>query len=734
MPLIKRQYPALYGGVSQQPTPLRAPTQAEVEENCYASVVDGNAKRPPLQQIALVSTLSYSGAYCHTINRDSVEQYVVIITNGSIAVNHVDGSSRTINFPHGTGYLATTAPTTDFHAVTVGDYTFIVNKTITVAMKGVAAEQTALPTDYAWLNRNADSGVQNRYRQHPPSATGETYKGDVQTFANLPGQTGVAGTPAEGDLYHVLGSSSDHGFGGYYIVRHGGVWNETVKPGLVNKVDDTTMPWALIRDASGTSFTFTPFSWKQRMVGDYTLNPNPSFVGRKIRDIFFFRNRLGMVADENVVMSSSGDFGNYYRLTVLDILPSEAVDIAASGTAVNLLNFAVPFYNNLMMFSDQAQFQMNVIGTLTPTTVSLDIVTKYEMSKVCKPVGIGSDVYFVSEKGSYATIWNYFVRDNVIVNVAEDVTSHTPRYIPKGVIKMASSTERDMLFVLTTGAQSNIYTYKVTWLQGKKVQSAWNVWKFNPSDTILNIDVVSSRLYVLLQRGTSVSLAFIDLMPLAQPSDLTFDPLLDRRQALTGVYSAGPNSTAFTLPYATTGTFNLVRGGTFGSLSGALVDPTTYTYTGGSTIVTVPGNIGTGPVYAGETYTQKRQFSQVFQIDRDGVAIESGRFQIRTCTVYYANTAYFQTNVDTYGIGPTGDQSLEALSPGNLSTFDAKTIGTAALKTGTPIFASGSYSFTIMGDSKQVSITLQNDSYVQSRFVSAEFEGLYWNRATTMPG
>jgi hypothetical protein len=471
------------------------------------------------------------------------------------------------------------------------------------------------------------------------------------------------------------------------------------------------------------------------VVGDDTLNKNPSFVGRKIRDIFFYRNRLGVTADENTIFSGSGDFGNFFRLTVLDLLPSDPVDLAASGTSVNFLNFAVPFYNNLMLFSDQAQFQLNVIGTLTPTTCSLDIVTKYEMSKVCKPVGIGSDVYFVSEKGNYATLWNYFVRDNVIVNTADDATQHTPRYIPKGVIKMASSTERDMLFVLTTGAQSNIYCYKVTWVQGKKVQSAFNVWTFDPSDKILNIDVISSRLYILTQRGTNVSLGYIDLMPLDQPTDLTFDPLLDHRVNITGAYSSGPNTTAFTLPYpAVAANLQIVRGGAFGALSGALIDPTTYTFTSGNTIVTVPGNATAGAVYAGEVYNQVRTFSPVFQIDRDGVSIESGRFQIRTCTVWYANTAYFQTNVDTYGVGVGGDQSTESLSPGNLSTFDAKSIGTAALKTGTPIFASGAYSFVVMGDSKQVSITLQNNSHVQSRFVSAEFEGLYWNRAVTMPG
>src|SRR3546814_1269810 len=52
-----------------------------------------------------------------------------------------------------------------------------------------------------------------------------------------------------------------------------------------------------------------------------------SFIGRPIRDVFFYQNRLGFLVDENVVFSCAGDFGNYWRTTVLDYISSDVIDV-----------------------------------------------------------------------------------------------------------------------------------------------------------------------------------------------------------------------------------------------------------------------------------------------------------------------------------------------------------------------------------------------------------------------
>ena len=45
---------------------------------------------------------------------------------------------------------------------------------------------------------------------------------------------------------------------------------------------------------------YTLPKWGERTVGDEDTAPNPTLVGTKINNVFFFRNRLGFLADDNV--------------------------------------------------------------------------------------------------------------------------------------------------------------------------------------------------------------------------------------------------------------------------------------------------------------------------------------------------------------------------------------------------------------------------------------------------
>ena len=71
------------------------------------------------------------------------------------------------------------------------------------------------------------------------------------------------------------------------------------------------MPHALVREADG-SFTFKKLEWTERKVGDEDSNSLPSFVDYAISDIFFYRNRLGLLSGENVILSESDEYFNFW--------------------------------------------------------------------------------------------------------------------------------------------------------------------------------------------------------------------------------------------------------------------------------------------------------------------------------------------------------------------------------------------------------------------------------------
>lgn len=129
--------PNLLNGVSTQSVTLRLLTQGEEQINGYSTLTNGLIKRPPsllLRNMGNVANATNS--YVHLINRDAAERYYVMITNGDLRVYDLAGNQKVVNFPHGKGYLSNAVPRTGFSAVTVADYTFVVNRNVTAAMSG----------------------------------------------------------------------------------------------------------------------------------------------------------------------------------------------------------------------------------------------------------------------------------------------------------------------------------------------------------------------------------------------------------------------------------------------------------------------------------------------------------------------------------------------------------------------------------------------------------------------
>lgn len=93
MPLVKNAAASLNQGVSQQAESQRYPSQASEQINAYSSPIKGLVKRPPTKFINTIGTDSSDSnrnkSFVHTINRDSSEQYAVVI-NPQEAVDVTD--------------------------------------------------------------------------------------------------------------------------------------------------------------------------------------------------------------------------------------------------------------------------------------------------------------------------------------------------------------------------------------------------------------------------------------------------------------------------------------------------------------------------------------------------------------------------------------------------------------------------------------------------------------------
>lgn len=730
--LVSRHIAALYNGVSQQNPTLRHAAQGEAQVDMYGTVQDGLRKRPPFEHVAKVTTADWSTAFVHAINRDVTERYIAVVTDGDLKVFDADtGVEKTVAFPTGKGYLTIIgggAAESSFSMDSIADYSFVVNKTVVTATK---AAPTTTPTNYSnWYHPDI-WGYQNPKRYYNQYGGG-SQKGSVNTFSDLPKSTDAV-PPVEGDLYKVVGYDENN-FGGYYVRRTGGVWEEHYAVGANIGLDESTLPHALVRESDGT-FTFTPFAYTSRQVGDAENNPPPTFVGRTINGVYYWKNRLGFITDENCVMSGAGDYGNFWRNTMTTLLDSDVIDIALTTNKVSILKFAVPFNSTMMLFADQSQFSLNIRDVLTPTSTSIDETTSYEMDVNVRPVVLGSDVYFVSKSGSFSRVREYFVNDQTLSTEAADVTAHVQRYVPSNIIKLAGSDVEDALFAISgqTGHKNRVYVYKRFWSGDEKMQSAWSYWSLGATDELLSIDAIEDTIYILVKRSDGTYLEKAELDVNAVTEALTFDILLDSRYVVQQVdmaYSAGLDETTITLPYAhdsdadirvilTTGTGDV----------GRLIDPAQYTFPFGNKI-TVPGSVLADDPIVGVSYEGLYEFSEQFVQDRAGNADTTGRLQMRTFNVTYQNSGYFSTKVWPYGADFAAD--TETVIPAALDVFTGRTLGEASLTTGEPSFHTGSYQFYIDGNSKDVKIQLLNDSHLQSVFTSVEWEGYYSKRSRSV--
>lgn len=388
-------------------------------------------------------------------------------------------------------------------------------------------------------------------------------KDSVEFFTDLPTRAvhgvslEVSSTPEGGDAYWVKFERPDAASG-----IGEGQWIESVDPTIDNSFDASTMPHVLVRrfdDGVGTItgtpnaayFSFEEWTWSDRLVGDLNSNPNPSLIGAKARDIFFFRDRLGILTSSDIVLSESGFYENFFRTTVTVLVDSDVLDLAISDNQAAELYWAVPDEQDLILFSDQTQYVLESSGPLTPGSASVRATTRYEANRRARPQLVGDRVIFGQQNGSYVGLREYRLDPNTQKRTAEEITGHVDQYIDGNLKDMTASAQQRALVVATSGSR---YVYLYQWFdQGEqRLQAAWSRWDLGLGDFLLGLRFIDTTLYFVSQRSDGVYLEKIETDPGRQDDDSGIVFHLDRRVGIgdvVRVYDSGTDTTTITLPY-----------------------------------------------------------------------------------------------------------------------------------------------------------------------------------------
>jgi hypothetical protein len=532
---------------------------------------------------------------------------------------------------------------------------------------------------------------------------GLVYK-EVSNITDLPAkafnnfQVKVIGdTELVQDDYYVIFQTKDgNDFGE-------GTWVEDVGYGVKVSINSTTMPLQLKpNDTSFNTWTLDTTTWGNRLVGDDKTNPAPTFVGSKINDIFFFKNRLGILTNSSIIFSEADEYFNFWRATVLTLLDSAPIDVGVSHTKVALLQHAVPFQEKLLIFSNNTQFVLRGADLLTPKTVSITPATEYDSSETIKPLVLNNYVYFNFKRNTFEGITEYFVDNDTSIFDAAELTAQVPSYIPKGIEILRGSAVQNLIVAIGEDRKT-MFVYKYFWQNKEKIQSAWQ--KFTFARDIVSASFIEADLFLITKDSSDT---FLEKLPMENDlqDDNGYTLLLDSRidgSSLNLNYDSLTNSTTISsFPYDPVNV----------EVYSKIGHKYTFTRTNATSGV-VSGNLTSVPFFAGVPYDMLYRFSdQTLKqpTERGGRSASNYTFQtIRSGSLNYAESGHFTVEVtpkfrDTY---------TYAYNPDTLGA-------NLVLNSFTP--QNGHFRFPVQSKPDEAKIEIKSSSALPLKILAAEFE------------
>lgn len=545
-------------------------------------------------------------------------------------------------------------------------------------------------------------------------------KDTIQVFSDLP-KGGV-------DKFTIkVRGDSKTGDDDYYVAfsgisESGGYWEETVKPGSKIKLDAATMPYQLINTGYRT-FTFQKAQWGQRVAGDTTSAPDPSFVGKRIQDLFFDRNRLAILTEGTCVWSKLNNPYVFWADTVQTVLDTAPVDIKIRGGRTRgsaPLRRAVQAGEATMLWAQKAQYRITSgSDPFKQDTVEAPPSTSYEFAEGALPLSVGTSLYFVTEPGAYARLRDLFIREGKPLDDT-DVTAHVGKYIPSGVRYLSASDALGLLMVWSEATPSRLYAYNWLVSDNQRVQSAWQTWRLPPQTQILWTTCFRSFVYALVQRPDGAAFLRLDLsQDLTDPGG-SYLTRLDMRVSSAGgigvvTYDATTDTSSVPLPYQpyeldADPTRVLVAVAQSGANSQrAYVRGQSLPVLGRSgATLKVRGDVRGIQLYVGHRISAEREESE-FYLRSEAGARPVDHLQVAEVVYVHAKSAYYRAEV-TYTDGRVASYE-----------FAGRYLGDPSNVTDTVVIANGELRVPIACEHRGFKLRLINDSFLPSAWQTSEW-------------
>ena len=338
-----------------------------------------------------------------------------------------------------------------------------------------------------------------------------------------------------------------------------GVWEECPQPNLEIAFDPDTLPIKLVRELPGSTYTNGRFlvqkpTWEERDVGDENTNPKPTFVGHKINKILFFRNRLVMLSQENVITSRTNDFFNFWSKTAMAVSSDDPIDLQSSSTYPTVLYDGIEVNSGLLLFSSNQQFMLTTDSdSFTPQTAKINFLSAFNFNNKTKPFSLGVTPGFINSTGKNARFFEMAdVRREGEPTVLEQ-SKVVSKLLPIDLTMAASSKENTVVLFGSTD-KNEIWGYRFFNTGERRVMSSWFRWVL-PGNLTYHA-IMDDVYYTVVKNGSNYTLEAYEVRKTDDTTVVGTAPddykvHLDCHKLISSgslSYNATTNKTTFTKP------------------------------------------------------------------------------------------------------------------------------------------------------------------------------------------
>lgn len=494
---------------------------------------------------------------------------------------------------------------------------------------------------------------------------------------------------------------------------------------VVNNLEGDTFTVDTVATQTLPGTTWATQYWEQRLVGDENSNPSPSFVDSYITGMSFFKNRLVLMSNENIICSVAGNFLKFYAETVITAIDSDPIDLSAGAVTRIEFRDGIQESTGLLLFADNSQYILQTrTEAFSPATAELNLITSYSHSTSIPPVDLGGSVVVLEENNTSVAVNQLNIKASTVTAPNKiELSKIIPSYIPNEVHTTLNSLSVSLMGILSDREPKNLYLFRYYTQENERLLASWFRWTF-PAN-ILMCEFHEDEIYIILDTDDGPVICHSELMTETPGGAILFEgKYIDLRMDLFDYYpsksyvSADDQTKIFLKDgaYIPNGTVSLVKISTndFGYASLPTVNYNAAAPVGQKYYVLVDGDQTSEQYAIGYQINSEARFPG-FYIKRENIADETNIPVVHRVHLFSHESGPFEIQLNVPGRN-TFTQTLPQITA-NLSIANQ-----------VPMIRTADNTIPIMTKGTDADLKLICKAPFPLAIVSLEWEGTYNNK------